>query len=45
MSVIIGQGVPSEQVIMAAPSRSMGVEGKPELSNSRVDFDIIIDPV
>ncbi|MFT5786333.1 MAG: outer membrane protein OmpA-like peptidoglycan-associated protein [Ascidiaceihabitans sp.] len=45
MSVIIGQGVPSEQVIMAAPSRSIGVEGKPELSNSRVDFDIIIDPV
>jgi hypothetical protein len=45
MSFIIGQGVPSEQVIMAAPSRSMGGEGKPKLSNSRVDFDIIIDPV
>ncbi len=45
MSVLVGQGIPSEQVIIAAPSRSVGVVGQPELSNSRVDFDVIIDPV
>jgi outer membrane protein OmpA-like peptidoglycan-associated protein len=45
MSVLVGEGIPSEQVIIAAPSRSVGVVGEPELSNSRVDFDVIIDPV
>ena len=45
MSVLVGQGIPSEQVIIAAPSRSVGVVGQPELSNSRVDFDVILDPV
>ena len=45
MSVLVGEGIPSEQVIIAAPSRSVGVVGQPELSNSRVDFGVIIDPV
>ncbi len=45
MTAIVGQGIPSEQIIMGAPSRSVSVVGQPELSNSRVDFDVIIDPV
>ena len=45
MTAIVGQGIPSEQIIMGAPSRSVSVAGQPELSNSRVDFDVIIDPV
>jgi outer membrane protein OmpA-like peptidoglycan-associated protein len=45
MSIIVGQGIASNQVIIAAPSRSVGVDGQPDLSNSRVDFDVIVDPV
>ena len=45
MTVVVGQGIPSEQVIIGAPSRSVGVAGQPSLSNSRVDFDVIVDPV
>jgi outer membrane protein OmpA-like peptidoglycan-associated protein len=45
MTVVVGQGIPSEQVIIGAPSRSVGVVGEPGLSNSRVDFDVIVDPV
>lgn len=44
MSILVGQGIASNQVIIAAPSRSFGVEGKPELSRSRVDFDVIEEP-
>lgn len=44
MSILVGQGIASNQVIIAAPSRSVGVEGQPELSRSRVDFDVIHEP-
>ncbi|MDG1471251.1 MAG: OmpA family protein [Ascidiaceihabitans sp.] len=44
MSILVGQGIASNQVIIAAPFRSVGVEGQPQLSKSRVDFDVIQEP-
>ena len=40
MAMLVGQGIESGQVIMAAPSRSMSTN---ELSGSRLDFDIILE--
>lgn len=45
MSTLVGEGIASDQIIIAAPSRSVSVEGQPELSNSRVDFDVIYEPI
>lgn len=45
MANLVGRGITSTKVIIAAPSRAMGVPGQPELSKSRVDFDVIIDPI
>ena len=44
MSILVGNGIASGQVIIAAPSRSVGVKGQPQLSKSRVDFDVIQEP-
>jgi outer membrane protein OmpA-like peptidoglycan-associated protein len=40
MAMLVGQGIDSGQVIMAAPSRA---SGSAEQSGSRLDFDIIIE--
>lgn len=40
MAMLVGQGIDSEQIIIAAPSRSFATE---ELSGSRLDFDVILD--
>ena len=43
MSSLVASGVPSEKVLVGAPSRSMAVAGQPGLPRSRVDFQIITD--
>ena len=40
MAMLVGQGIDSDQVIMAAPSWSTATR---DLSGSRLDFDIIIE--
>jgi len=43
MSMLVSRGVDSQQVIIAAPSRSGGKNAVPGLSNSRIDFDVIFE--
>ncbi len=40
MAMLVGKGIDSEQIIIAAPSRSMSRESQ---SGSRLDFDVILD--
>ena len=40
MSALVNAGIPSEQIIIAAPSRSSPLAGKPD---QRVDFDIVLE--
>lgn len=40
MAMLVGQGIDSGQIIMAAPSRAMDADGT---SGSRLDFDVIVD--
>lgn len=40
MTTMVGAGYPSEQIIIGAPSDSRPIDG---LSNSRVDFDVILE--
>lgn len=40
MTSLVGEGFEADQLIMAAPSESQPVEG---LSNSRVDFDVLLE--
>lgn len=40
MTTLVGAGYDSGQIIMAAPSHSQPVQG---LSNSRIDFDVILE--
>ncbi|SPH21253.1 putative lipoprotein YiaD [Ascidiaceihabitans donghaensis] len=43
MSALVGQGIESTQVIIAAPSWSQTDPDQPGLSSSRIDFDVIVD--
>lgn len=43
MGSLVSAGFESEQIIVAAPSYSVGVTGQPSLPNSRVDFQVITD--
>lgn len=40
MAMLVGQGIDSTQIIIAAPSRAKGKDG---LSGSRLDFDVIVE--
>ncbi len=40
MAMLVGQGIDSGQIIMAAPSRAMDTDS---VSGSRLDFDVILD--
>jgi outer membrane protein OmpA-like peptidoglycan-associated protein len=43
MSSLVAGGIPSEQILVGAPSRSIGVPGQPGLPNSRIDFQIVTE--
>ena len=43
MSALIGEGIEAGEIIIGAPSWSQAVPGRPGLSNSRVDFDVILE--
>ena len=43
MSALVGAGLPSEQILVAAPSRATRVPGQPGLPKSRVDFQVVAD--
>lgn len=43
MSSLVGAGFEAENIIIAAHSRPTVIAGQPGLSESRVDFDVIID--
>ncbi|WP_415921739.1 OmpA family protein [Tateyamaria sp. SN6-1] len=43
MAMLVGRGIASEQIIIAAPSRPMGVADQAGLPGSRVDFDVILE--
>ena len=40
MTMLVGNGIDSGEIIMAAPSRSMATD---DVSGSRLDFDVIVD--
>lgn len=40
MAMLVGKGIDSSKIIMAAPSRSMNTDDQ---SGSRLDFDVIVD--
>jgi len=43
MSSLVNAGIEAEQVIIAAPSRSMRLPDRPDLSDRRLDFDVILE--
>jgi outer membrane protein OmpA-like peptidoglycan-associated protein len=43
MAMLVGRGIDSGEVIIAAPSYSVGIQGQPDASRSRIDFDVIIE--
>ena len=43
MSSLVGAGLDPGQIIVGSPSWSVGIPGQPSLSNSRVDFDVILE--
>jgi len=43
MSSLVSAGLDPSQIIVGAPSWSAGIPGQPGLSNSRVDFDVILE--
>ena len=43
MAMLVGRGIETGEVIIAAPSYSVGFEGQPNASRSRIDFDVIIE--
>lgn len=43
MSSLVNSGIDSGQVIIAAPSRSFRDADRPDLSDSRLDFDVILE--
>lgn len=43
MAMLVGRGIESEQIIIAAPSRPKGVADEAGLPGSRVDFDVILE--
>lgn len=43
MGTLVGAGIPSEQIIISSPSKSRSLPGQPGISNSRIDFDVILE--
>ena len=43
MAMLVGRGIASEQIIIAAPSRPVGLSDQSGLPGSRVDFDVILE--
>lgn len=43
MSSLVNAGFEAEQIIIAAPSRSIRDTSRPDLSDSRLDFDVILE--
>ncbi len=43
MSTLVSAGFPGDQILIAAPSRSIDVQGQPGLPNSRLDFQVVAD--
>jgi len=43
MAMLVGRGIASEQIIIAAPSRPKGIADEAGLPGSRVDFDVILE--
>ncbi|WP_299695154.1 OmpA family protein [uncultured Tateyamaria sp.] len=43
MAMLVGRGIASEQIIIAAPSRPVGLGDQAGLPGSRVDFDVILE--
>ena len=43
MAMLVGRGIASEQIIIAAPSRAVGLGDQAGLPGSRVDFDVILE--
>lgn len=41
MNTLVSAGFEADQIIVSAPSWSVGIAGQPALPNSRVDFDIV----
>jgi outer membrane protein OmpA-like peptidoglycan-associated protein len=42
MSALVSAGYDSGEIIIAAPSYSVDIPGQPGVSNSRIDFDVIL---
>lgn len=43
MAMLVGRGVSADQIIIAAPSRPMGIADQMGLPGSRVNFDLILE--
>lgn len=43
MSALTSAGFPTDQILVGAPSYSVGIPGQPGLPNSRLDFQVIAD--